>query len=221
MHLCCIFKIQQEGNFKNELGLHKSKGQSVRSVQFQSAVITVAAKHLNDFPSVCFSIRKRKGDEVDGNVTSKKKQKKEKDRESKQEKLLKVCCLSYPKLLKLSFQNLVLLKGAGLTAMARRVLFIHSYRIQSLIDSHKYSVNCSNASIPDAALLVCFICKVVRRQFTMQARSDLGPSEKLRHLCCGTFFAPDKRAHHFKQVTKKVLDGSALSPRCWWLDLNG
>lgn len=37
-----------------------------------------------------FSIRKRKGEEVDGNVTAKKKQKKEKEKESKQQKQLKV-----------------------------------------------------------------------------------------------------------------------------------
>ena len=37
-----------------------------------------------------FSVRKRKGEEVDGNVTTKKKQKKEKEKESKQEKQLKV-----------------------------------------------------------------------------------------------------------------------------------
>lgn len=37
-----------------------------------------------------FSIRKRKGEEVDGNVIAKKKQKKEKEKESKQQKQLKV-----------------------------------------------------------------------------------------------------------------------------------
>lgn len=40
--------------------------------------------------SCFFPIRKRKGEEVDGNVTVKKKQKKEKEKESKQEKQLKV-----------------------------------------------------------------------------------------------------------------------------------
>lgn len=37
-----------------------------------------------------FSLRKRKGEEVDGNVIAKKKSKKEKEKESKQEKQLKV-----------------------------------------------------------------------------------------------------------------------------------
>lgn len=37
-----------------------------------------------------FSIRKRKGEEVDGNATAKKKPRKEKEKESKHQKQLKV-----------------------------------------------------------------------------------------------------------------------------------